>query len=183
MWSQKFYQIMFNQPLQVYLLEPLSKMHTLKIVHSIANDKTRFKELVQCMDAADSKLALRASWTFRFCIEAHPQLFQPYWNKLIFWLTDPSKQSGFRRNILRAVYEIAVPKKLHAVLLNECFQLVQNTQEPAAVRVWSLYVLVKMSSDYPDIKEELTSLILLLLPNATSPAMKAACKNSIKQLK
>jgi hypothetical protein len=60
---------------------------------------------------------------------------------------------------VRIVDFVDIPNTLEVEIMNFCFQYLENPKESIAVRAFSMRVLGKLHSKYPEIKEELKTLV------------------------
>jgi hypothetical protein len=68
------------------LSEEHSKSLTMAVVDYIAEDKTKFKILMDLFLNGQVKLVQRAAWPLSYVAIAHPKLIKPYLGKLIIKL-------------------------------------------------------------------------------------------------
>ena len=52
-----------------------------------------------------------------------------------------------------------IPEPLHGDVINICFDLISAVQTPAAIKAFSLTTLYNLSLVYPEIQQELTTII------------------------
>lgn len=99
-----------------------------------------------------------------FCIRHYPHLAKPYSNKFINQLSDQKAHPAGKRNIVRLLQFIEIPKRLHGWLMNICFQIINTPGEAIAVKVFSLRILENLSVIYPEILPEFKTIINARLP-------------------
>ena len=73
---------------------------------------------------------------------------------------------GVKRNILRILQGVEIPKNMEGELMNICFQILMDKREAVAIRVFSMQVLANLSQLYQDIQPELKIIIEDELPYA-----------------
>ncbi len=83
-----------------------------------------------------------------------------------------------KRNVVRIVDFVDIPTTLEVEIMNFCFQYLENSKESIAVRAFSMRVLGKLYTKYPEIKEELKTLIEMNLEQNPSPGI-INCGNKI----
>lgn len=140
------------------LLEEHSKTQTIRIVNYIGGDKTRLEELMDCFFSYDLKISQRAAWCLSYAGIAFPENVKPYLGNMIE-LLNKDVHSAVKRNILRMLEFIPIPKKHNAKLINYCFKILNSRNEPISVKVFSMSVLAKISKQVPEIKNELQLII------------------------
>ena len=153
-----------------------SKPQTMRIVAYIGADKKRFAELMKIFFAGEYRLTQRAAWPMNYCAEAQPQLIQPYWPKLLDCLSRKDVHDAAKRNIVRLLQFIDIPKKLHATAYSLCVDLVDNPNEPIAVRVFAMTAAARIAKSQPELMNELQLIIQQHLPHATAGFLSRARK-------
>ena len=167
------------------LVQTLAKEHSRaqcdRIVKYIGEDAGRFNELVQTFLDGPYRITQRAAWPLRYCVEYHPQLIQPHLKAIIRHLKTPGLHDAVKRNTVRILQFITIPRSLQGRAAAICFDLFRNTEEPVAVRVFSMSVLARIAHDQPELKSELKILIEDHLPYASAGFLSRARK-VLKQL-
>lgn len=137
------------------LLKEHSKAQCNRIVEYIGTDKDRFRELVDVFITANYRINQRAAWPLSYCAEYNPELIKPHLKKLIHNLKRPELHNAVKRNTVRLLQFISIPKSLQGVAAQVCFDFLQNRKEAIAVRVFSMTVLANIAKDQPALKSEL----------------------------
>jgi hypothetical protein len=163
------------------LLAEHSKNQCTKIVNWVSNNQLRFDELFKCFTCDEYRLVQRAAWPVSYCVIIHPQLINKHWATFMNNLKKPNATEAAKRNTLRFLQEIEIPKKYHGQLMNCCFTFVNTPTEPIAVKCFGLSVLYNLSKIYTDIKPELKITIEELLPHA-SAGVRSRCLRILKGL-
>jgi hypothetical protein len=73
-----------------------------------------------------------------------------------------------KRNVMRLLQFIEIPKNLHGKTINCCLLFLSNPKEPVAVRVFALTVLSNLAVHHPAIKNEVIPIIESQLPYASA---------------
>lgn len=139
-----------------------------KIVAYIGNDPTKFDELVAAFLNSPYRITQRAAWPLSSCVKAHPELVRPHLKMIIKNLAKPGIHDAVKRNTLRFLQFIEIPKPLHGITLDICFPLVQNVKEPVAIRVFAMTVVANLCEMYPELRGELTEIIDKQMPYASA---------------
>ena len=168
---------LFN--LREELLKEASKKQCVKIVQWVGNSQERFNELFQLFLSTESRVVQRAAWPASYCVEAYPELIKPHFGQLFKKLSEENMVTGIKRNSMRLLQYVKVPKKYHGSLMDICFKYLASPTETVAVKVFSLYVLAILAKTYPDIWPEIKILIEDQLPHQT-PAFKSSAKKILK---
>jgi hypothetical protein len=149
------------------LLKEHSKRQTTRIVNYIGNDSQRFKALVKAFLDGPYRVTQRAAWPLSYCVREYPGLIKPHLKAVLKMLDKPDAHVAARRNILRLLQDIEIPKSLYGLVADRCFTLM-NSQEPIAVKVFSMSVLANIAQQEPDLKKELRIMIEDQLPYASA---------------
>ena len=137
------------------LLEVHSKDQAIKIADYVGTDPERFAELMRLMMGPVYRVSQRAAWPVSYCIERNPELVKPYFNDLIKQLEREDAHVAVRRNVARLLQFVDIPKRYAGRIFEACYNLVDDPNEPVAVRVFSLTVAAKIAKDSPELLEEL----------------------------
>ena len=150
------------------LMSEHSKRQTTAIVEFIGENPARFATLMEIFFAGDYRLTQRAAWPMNYCAELHPQLIQPYLPKLIDCLQQKDAHDAARRNIVRLLQYVEIPKRLRAKVYSHCVELVDDPREPIAVRVFAMTVAARIAKHEPALLNELQLIVRQHLPHATA---------------
>ncbi|MEO5572254.1 MAG: hypothetical protein ABIT08_10200 [Bacteroidia bacterium] len=162
------------------ILKEHSKKQTNKIVKFIGNDSKKFKELMHLFFNDEYRVVQRAAWIVNNCAEDYPELIKPYLEKMIDYLQKPV-HDAVRRNTVRILQFIDIPKRLNGKAASVCFDLLQSKDEPVGVKVFSMSVLGNLCKTEPGLKNELRLVIEEQLPYSTAGFLSRA-KKILKRL-
>jgi len=154
------------------LLEVHSKAQAEKIAAYVGDDSERFAELIKLLLGPVYRLSQRAAWPVSYCIERRPELIKPYFNVLIKQLERDDTHAAVRRNVARLFQFVEVPKRYHGRLFDACYNLLDDANQPVAVRVFSMTVAAKLAKDSPELLDEL-QLVAAKHPSLMTPGMKS----------
>lgn len=163
------------------ILKARSKTQKDKVVRFVGNDPVRFKTLVDVFLAGPYRVTQRASWPISYCVEAHPELIKPHLKVVLDLLDKPALPDFVKRNIIRLLQFIEIPKRYQGRVTDICFSFLQDPKQSIAVRVFSMFVLSQISRDIPEIKPEIKILIEDHLPYG-SPAFVSRANKVLKDL-
>ncbi|MGZ3899232.1 MAG: hypothetical protein ACXVNM_13255 [Bacteroidia bacterium] len=164
------------------LIDEHSKPQTLKIVKYVGNDSSRFKELMNVFLNGEYRLTQRSAWPLSEIAIEHNELIKPYYSKLIIKLQKAGEHPAIPRNILRIFQEIDIPVKYHGILIDLCFKFIMELNRPIAVRAFAITVAANISSNYPELKNELIIILEDLKKYPQQPAITSRIKSAYKQL-
>lgn len=149
------------------LLKEHSKMQTSKVVNYIGKDPKRFNLLIKIFLEGPYHVTQRAAWPLSYCVEGHPSLIEPHLKSVLKMLDKKDAHDAVKRNILRFLQVIEIPKRFYGTVTDRCFSFL-DTKEPIAVRVFAMTVLGNMARQEPDLKKELRIVIEDQLPYASA---------------
>ena len=141
-----------------------SKRQKDRIVAYIGNEPKRFKELVDIYLEGPYRITQRAAWPLSYCAIEYPALLKPHFPRLIKFLSKPNQHDAVKRNTLRFLQFVEIPKSQKGHVVELCFQYLTHLQEPIAVRVFAMTVLTNLAKEYPELKNELIPMIENQLP-------------------
>jgi hypothetical protein len=141
------------------ILKEHSKAQCTKIVNWVDDSQQRFDELFQLFLSNEYRVVQRAAWPVSYCVQAHPRLIRKHLKELIKNLGKPKLHNAVKRNSIRLLQFIELPKKYEGDVMNLCFYYLGSPSEPVAVKVFSLVVLSRLAKDHPGIVPEIKLLI------------------------
>lgn len=162
------------------LLKEHSKRQTSKVVKYIGDDPQRFKVLVKAFLEGPYRVTQRAAWPLAYCVQDHPPLITPHLKQVIAMLDKPGVHDAVKRNVVRLLQDIEIPKKFYGKLADRCFKLM-DPKEAIAIRVFAMTVLAKIAQAEPDLQKELKIVIEDQLPYASAGYLSRA-KKVLKRL-
>jgi len=141
------------------ILSVHSKSRTMEIVNWVRHAQIRFDELFNLFLNSEDLVIQRAAWPISYCVIDHPDLIKKYFKQLIAQLKKPGLHVAVRRNIVRLLQHIEIPSKYHGEIMDICFKFIATHDEAVAVKAFSITILQKLSSRYPQIRQELELII------------------------
>jgi hypothetical protein len=161
-----------------------SKRQCVKIVTYVSNNPSRFKELVDVFLKGPYRITQRAAWPLSVCVEAYPELAIPHLAALIKSPVRPGVHDSVKRNVMRLLQFINIPKRWHGRVLELAFNFLNDRREPVAIRVFSMSVInnIIRQHPYPELNRELELILSDELPN-TSAAFRSRGVKILKELK
>ncbi|MBI1768424.1 MAG: hypothetical protein HY015_04640 [Bacteroidetes bacterium] len=145
-------------------LKEHSKSQCNKIVKYIGNDPKKFSELVDVFLAGPYRVSQRIAWPLSCCIEENTTLIHPHLTKVLKYAQRSDVHDSVKRNVVRLLQFIDIPKKHQGTVADVCFKFFNNAKESIAVRVFSMTVLANLAKQIPELKNELIPIIEDQLP-------------------
>jgi hypothetical protein len=165
-----------NFNLREEILKEHSKAQCTKIVRWVGASQQRFDELFSLFLNDEYRVVQRAGWPVSCCVIAHPVLITKHWNKLIKNLQKTNLHDAVKRNSIRLLQGISIPKKYEGQLMDICFNYLSSPTEAIAVKAFSLSVLTNLARQYPGIVPEIKLIIEEQLPRQTPALATRAAK-------
>ncbi len=141
------------------ILSEHSKANCIKVVNWVGNSQKRFDELFNLFLYSEYRINQRSAWPLSYCVIAHPEFISKNFSKLIKNLHKPGIHDSVKRNTVRLLQQITIPKKFHGEIMDLCFHYVSSPSEPVAIKAFSLSILQNLSKKYPEIKNEIKVII------------------------
>jgi hypothetical protein len=163
------------------ILKEHSRRQATKIANWIGPDKRRFKQLMELFLKGEYRVTQRSAWIVGCCADRYPYLITPWLRAMIKRMQEPGVHGAVKRNVVRILQFVEIPKPLLGTVVSLCFDYLGSPDEAIAVRALSMTVLLNASQKEPDLKNELKSMIELMLPNA-EPAIQARARHVLKRL-
>lgn len=142
------------------ILAEHSKANCIRIVQWIGHDQHRFNQLFELfLTDTDPIIIQRSGWPLSYAVEAHPDLIQKHFSRLLKKLQQPNLHNAVKRNTLRILQLVAIPEKFHGEVMTIAFDYIISPVEKPAIKSFSLAVLQQLAKQYPDIVPEIKTII------------------------
>ena len=96
-------------------------------------------------------------------------------------MQEPDLPDAVKRNVVRILQFVDVPKPLLGTVVSLCFEYINSYNIPVAVRGFAMTVLANAAEREPALKRELKTSLALLLP-AASGGILARARRVMKRL-
>ncbi len=167
------------------LREQLLKEHTKenkdRIVQWIGRSQKRFDELFTLFLTDEYRVVQRASWALSYAVDEYPTFIQPHFKVVIKNLHKKGIPDAVKRNTLRFLQDIDIPEAFQGEMMTLCFDYITDPKEKAAVKAFSLTVLENMLAHYPEIGQEIKTIIDTQWDQET-PAFHSRARKLLKKL-
>ncbi len=167
--------------LEQEILKEHSKQNIVRLADWVGADRKRFKELMELFLKGEYRVTQWAAWLVSHVADRHPELLTPYLDKMLKRMIEPGVHVAVKRNVIRILQFIELPRSLYGKVATICFDFLESN-EPIAVRVFSMTVLVNIAEHEPDLKKELRLIIEQRMP-WEGPAFQSRAKKILKQLR
>lgn len=161
------------------LLREHTRSQAQKIASWIGTDPGRVREFVTLYLAGEYRVTQRAAWVMGIIGETHPDVLAPFLKKMIAKVKEPGVHNAVRRNTLRILQTIDIPRGLLGTVVDLCFDALASPKETIAVKVYAMTVIVRIAKKEPDLEKELRLVVGQQLPGA-GPAFRARARHVLK---
>ncbi|MEP6582841.1 MAG: hypothetical protein ABJA90_01190 [Ginsengibacter sp.] len=166
------------------LRETILKEHTKKnckdIVTWVGKDKKKFNQLFNLFLNDEYRVTQRAAWPLSCCAILQPSLLTGNFDKLMNNLRKPGLHNSIKRNTVRLLQYVTIPKKQEGAVMEICFGYLESQVEAVAVKAFSLTVLGRLAKKHPDIIPEIKLIIEQQIYHQTV-AFKSSAKKFLKE--
>jgi 8-oxo-dGTP diphosphatase len=143
-----------------------------------------FLKLYEYSNSNDKKLAFRASWTLTKVCDKFPEIIYPYLSQIVDTLDKIDNESTLR-SFLRIISLSDLEKidsRQHGILADFCFSMLNSGFSAIAVKAYSMEILYRLSLIYPELANELSSSIRMLLDDDASAGISSRGRMTLKKL-
>jgi hypothetical protein len=144
-----------------------SKRQAMAVVEFIGDDAQRFAELMKLFYAGEYRLTQCAAGIIGYCVERRSELIRPYLPKLLDCLKRDDMHDAVKRNILRSLQYVEIPRRLAGKIYAHCVDFIDDAYEPVAVRAYALTVAARIAKSEPDLMNELRLIVTKHIPHTT----------------
>ena len=129
-----------------------------------------FLKLFEYSHSDDKKLAFRASWTLTKVCDRFPEIINPYLSQMVETLKKIDNESTLR-SFLRIISLSDIEKidiNKHGILAEFCFDVLKSGYSAIAVKAYSMEILYRLSVIYPELANELSVTLRILMEDGTA---------------
>jgi 8-oxo-dGTP diphosphatase len=136
---------------------------------ALENPEVFFK-LLEYSFSEDDKLAFRASWTLSKVCDRFPEIIYPYLGQIVDSLRGIKNESTLRSflRILSLTDHERINSNQHGLLADFCFHTLNSGYSAIAVKAYSMEILYRLSLIYPELANELSSSIRVLMEEGSA---------------
>ncbi len=147
--------------LRIELLKSPGPIWTQRLGEYVSADKKHFEQLMELfflIEDSNYRLNQRATLILLEVEKVRPQWINGKVKAMVKAL-HKSLPAAQKRNLLRVLQNQVIPERLWGHAADQCFQYLSSSQEPIAVKVFSMTVLYNISQHIPEFGKELKLLI------------------------
>jgi hypothetical protein len=169
-----------------------NKPQIMRIIAYIGDDTERLDALMNCFFSEKYRLCQRASWAVGDIGDKKSHLLEPYLERMLLNLNQPTHHDAIIRNTMRVFKALPhIPEQLLGLTTDTCFRYMTPPSRknrdvpsvPVAIRMFSMRVLEKVCRQVPELKEELRLTIEDLIQYETRPGFVGAGRDVLKRIK
>ncbi len=150
---------------------------------SAGENQAIFMKLLEYSHSSDKKLAFHASWALSKVCDKFPEIIYPYLPRIVEALKLIDNESTLR-SFLRVISLSdlnRIDNYQHGLLADFCFSTLNSGFSAIAVKAYSMEILYRLSLIYPELANELSVSIRILIEDG-SAGIKARGKMILKKL-
>lgn len=163
------------------ILREHSKQNTEHIAAWVGPDKKRLAKLIDIFLHDEPELTRRISWILCYVNDEYPENIHPYLEKMVAKMSEPGMHVAVKRHVVSILQTQQIPESLQGEVMTICFDLLSDPQETVAVRCCSMSVLDNLSKEYPEIRQELITIIQDQLEQETTPGFRSRAKKILNK--
>jgi hypothetical protein len=147
------------QSLSDLLLVETSRRNTDLIAGLVYQKPEVFNELIDIFLLNEEPVSRRAAWVVDTVSREIPDLIKPQHLEKLTGMLEVFSHDGLRRHSLCIISRFPIADSLRGVLIKTCFDWLLTPNEPAAVKVYCMEILFRISFTEPEIRNELADSI------------------------
>ena len=159
-----------------------SKEQAVAVAKLACESIDNMQQLVDCLLSKDTIVAQRAAWSIGWSVKINHSSLMPFLHLLIPLIEKKDVHDAVIRNTMLVLETINIPEEYHGIVMNDCFNFIENPATPPAIKAYSLTTVYNLSKYYPEILQELKIIIEENWENE-SPAFKSRGKKILKSIK
>ncbi len=164
----------------------IRKEHSRKQAEKIAKyamkSTQNFSELMICFFRKEKVISQRAAYSVSIAAEINKEIIWPFLRKMLLNLDNLNLHPAVKRNTVKVFEILGVPKKLEGLAFERMVNLMQNRNEPIAIRVLALTVVTNICKKHPDLGKEVRVWVEVEANFNTTPAFAVRSKRALRDL-
>jgi 8-oxo-dGTP diphosphatase len=159
-----------DMELQAMVNNMISMKEAEWVATSAIENPAIFLKLYEYSYSSDEKLAFRASWILSKVCDKFPEIIYPYLPQIVETLGKINNESALRSflRILSFSDLGKVNNHYHGILADFCFNALNSGFSAIAVKAYSMEILYRLSLIYPELANELSASILILIEDGSA---------------
>jgi len=170
-----------KEQIQEYLDAGHSKELRDDIISFVGNSKAKMKSLMSFFFHEEWRYNQRASWAVSHIGIKHPNLLIPYHERMVKQLSLP-KHDAVVRNTLRIFEDVDISEDIEGELLDKCMNYLVDPKQAVAIRCFSMTVIDKIVSRFPELAPEVIEIINDQLEHPCTAGFKVRAKRTLHSM-
>lgn len=167
--------------LRAEILKENSKENAERIATWIGDNPTSMQQFMHIFLHDEYRVVQLAAHVLGKVGDIHPEQVEQHIDVLVKRMTAPDVHVAVKRNVVRVLQNIQIPERLHGDVMNTCFNLLADVKETVAVRVFCMTILDNLSEYYPEIKQELRTILQDQLEQGCTAAFRSRASKILKR--
>lgn len=156
-----------------------SKAMATRVRDIVVDDPIRMDELMELFFSIDLRECQRASWPLGMIADRDTAILRPYLQRMTDNL-DHAVHDAVIRNTFRTFQSIDFPEEVEGEIYEKSYQFFADSEQAIAIRVFAMTVCGNIAIKYPELQEEIISLIEAHYPHG-SAGFKSRAKRIIRE--
>ena len=127
-------------------------------IQAVGTSQKEVTSLLDMILEEKDPISWRAAWILDGCDELHPGLVEDRIPGIVQRLPD-LESTGALRSLLRMLCRHEIPEEQQGLLIDLCFRYMVSELYPVAVKVHAMQIIYGHTLIYPELKEELQTVI------------------------
>lgn len=167
--------------LREQILEENSKRNWQLVANYIGDDQQRLTEFMELYFTDVYRVVQRASQIVNILCDRNPEMMHPYLIRMVRALrSDPI--DAVKRNVMRTFQFLPIPEEVEGNLFDFALNYLGSSNEPIAVRAFSMTTARRICEKYPELANELIPAIEILVKENISAGLNNRSKKELKKL-
>jgi 8-oxo-dGTP diphosphatase len=153
------------------------------VAHSAVRDPLLLSQLITLSSSREKRVGFMASWALSKVSDIDPGVMVPFLAMMIDTLPEvpnESVQRSFLRVIMRSDVR-NIPESHHTPIIEYCIGIMREANTPVAPKAYGMEILASFCDLYPDMVNEVTTVVQMALSDA-SGGIKAAARKIFARL-
>lgn len=142
------------------------------IAAAVADDPKLVSELVKLFLTDGYRISKRASNVFMTLAEKRPEVLAPHIKVLFRALRKPGASVAIRRNVVRLLQDVDVPKGIAGEVFSDCLERIVDPREAIATRAFAIRAAARIAESHAELRRELSLVLKEVLMQPTTPALR-----------
>lgn len=167
--------------LKEFLAHTVLSLKKEEIGEIIGPDPEKYNLLSDLAFSREMPVCWRATWLMDYLAELHPWLATSHIEKI--WAEIPKQHpDGVTRSALRLLARYEIPDDHQGIAADLCLSWLEQESVPVAIKAYSMEMLLKIATVYPEFTNEFITVIEDQVPY-NSAAFKARAQHIIRAMK